>query len=468
MKRISALLAACVVASSPAHAQNVPPSPAAPASAAPAPEPAPTAPAAPPEATPASSVPTVSLKQALRRAQADPPSVLAAVAAYARSQATESLAESAWLPKFTAQGTAGIGYDNRIVYPDVPRLDSKALSTQIGANLEWVGLSASRGGDIDAARAAAKAQGLGKEGVQRVAMALAAEMYVRAYAATDLVRDAQLSLERRTNQHQGILALVRTGLRQPIEAQRAEVEAVSARYVLAARQEEELAAWASLAVALGQSPAAPVRPEGPAGSAFDVVFPPAVAREVALRNRPERKQAEAIVVQRDEERSAAKGARLPTMGIQGSATAGYFENIGGFGITGSQYGANAFVYLRWSGLDPAVWFKKGVAEAAAVESRRQLDVTSLAMAAEAVQRAHDVIRARTERDRAVAVLSAAEVTREAQNGRYKAGLASLLELLDAENLEQNARRGRIESERDYQIAGARLLSSCGLLTRLTQ
>jgi outer membrane protein TolC len=198
------------------------------------------------------------------------------------------------------------------------------------------------------------------------------------------------------------------------------------------------------------------------------MFPPAVARELALRNRPERKQSEAVVLQRESEHGAAKGARLPTMGLQGSATAGYFDNIGGFGITGSQYSAGAFVYLRWSGFDPSVWFKAGVAEAAAVESRRQLDATSLAMAAEAVQSAHAVIRAKTERDRAVAVLGAAEVTREAQNGRYKAGLASLLELLDAENLEQDARRRRIESDRDYQIASARLLSSCGLLTRLTR
>jgi outer membrane protein TolC len=466
MKRIFALLGACIAASGHARAQtaapglpgSTPESPGAPAP----------APAAPPEAREASAVPTVSLKQALRRAQADPPSVLAAVAALARTQASETLAEGAWLPSLTAQATGGLAYDNRIVYPGVPRIDSKALSTQASANVDWVGLSASRGGNIDAARAAARAQGFGKEAAQRVAMVLAAEMYVRAQAATELVRDAELSFERRTSQHEGILALVRTGLKQPIEAQRAEVEAVSARYVLAIRKDEEVAAWSSLAVAMGQSPTSPLRPEGPAGGAFDVVFPPSVARELALRNRPERRQSESVVVQRESEHSAAAGARLPTVGIQGTATAGYFENIGGFGITGSQYSAAAFVYLKWSGLDPAVWLKAGVAEAAAVESRRQLDATSLAMAAEAVQGSHAVTRARTERDRAVAVLRAAQVTREAQNGRYKAGLASLLELLDAENLEQDARRRRIESDRDYQIAGAKLLASCGLMARLTQ
>jgi outer membrane protein len=457
MKRFFALLAACVVASGSARAET--------------PE-APSGKPAPPSSTSGTpEVPpprTISLKEAVRRAQSDPPAVLAALAALDRADASETQAEMAWLPSLTAAGTAGVAYDNRIVYPGAPRIDSKSLSAQGNAQVEWVGLSLARNGNIAAARAATKAQGFGKEAAQRAAMVLAAEMYVRAQAATELVKDAELSYERRTSQYEGILALTRTGLKQPVEAQRAEVEAVSARYVLAARKDDEVAAWSSLAVSVGQSPTEPLRPEGPAGSTLDVMFPPAVARELALHNRPERKQSDAVVVQRESEHSAAKGARLPTMGLQGNATASYFDNIGGFGITGPQYSAGAFVYLRWSGFDPTVWFKAGVAGAAAVESRRQLDATSLALAAEAVQSAHAVIRAKTERDRAIAVLGATEVTREAQNGRYKAGLASLLELLDAENLEQDARRRRIESDRDYQIASARLLSSCGLLARLTR
>lgn len=458
MTRHIALLAACLAAGGTARAETMetPPGPASAGASVEAP------------AASAASVPTISLREALRRAERDPPSVLAAVAALDRADASETLAEVAWLPVLSVQATAGIAYDNRLVIPNFPRIDSKSLSTQGSAQLDWTALNLARSGNIDAARAGRRAQGYGKEAAQRAAMVLAAEMYVRAQAASELVKDAELSLERRTSQHEGILALTKTGLRQPVEAQRAEVEAVSARYVLAARRDEEVAAWASLAAAMGRSPTSPLRPEGPAGEALDVVFPPAVARELALRHRPERKQSVATVVQREGEHSAATGARLPTLGVQGQTTLSYFDNIGGFGVTGYQFNAGAFAYMRWSGLDPAVWFRAGVTEAAAVESRRQLDAMSLALAAEAVQSAHAMIRAKTERDRAVAVLEAARVTREAQNGRYRAGLASLLELLDAENLEQDARRRRIESDRDYQIAGARLLSSCGLLPRLTR
>jgi outer membrane protein TolC len=63
-------------------------------------------------------------------------------------------------------------------------------------------------------------------------------------------------------------------------------------------------------------------------------------------------------------------------------------------------------------------------------------------------------------------LRASEVTREVQNGRYRAGVASMLELLDAENLEQQARRRRIEAERDHYLAGARLLWASGRIDAL--
>ncbi len=61
---------------------------------------------------------------------------------------------------------------------------------------------------------------------------------------------------------------------------------------------------------------------------------------------------------------------------------------------------------------------------------------------------------------------AAQVTRVAQNERYRAGVASLLDLLDAEGVEQNARRQHIESLRDHRLARVRLLAICGQLERL--
>jgi outer membrane protein len=421
---------------------------------------------------PESAVPTVTLKEALRRAESDPPSVLVAAAAVESAAASESFQRGSWLPSLTASANAGIAYDNRIVIPALPRIDSTSLIATGTATLDWTGYSATRFANIDAAKAQLKARGYGKEAAQRLALVLASEMYVRAYAATELVRDAEVTVERRTSQYDGILNLTKTGLRQPVEAQRAEVEAVSARYVLVARQDDEVASWAALAVAMGRSPMSPLRPEGSAADVFAVAIAPERAKELALRSRPELKQSRATVLVRKAEESAATGGRLPIAGVAVNGTLSYNDTLSisqsSLGINGSQYGATALAYVRWSGLDPAVWYKADVAEAATVEAERQLGSAALSVAAEAVAMAHAVLRAKTERDRAVAVLESASATEQAQNGRYRAGLSSLLELLDAENLEQDARRRRIEAERDYEIAGARLLAACGLLAPLAR
>jgi outer membrane protein TolC len=79
-----------------------------------------------------------------------------------------------------------------------------------------------------------------------------------------------------------------------------------------------------------------------------------------------------------------------------------------------------------------------------------------------------VLHAKIELERARAVLRASETARDAQNGRYRAGLSSMLELLDAEHLAQQARRSRIEAERDQRLAGARLLWASGRLAALTR
>jgi outer membrane protein TolC len=140
----------------------------------------------------------------------------------------------------------------------------------------------------------------------------------------------------------------------------------------------------------------------------------------------------------------------------------------GQGIDGHQYGGSALLYLRWDGFDPVVWTQAGPANAAVALAQREWDAERHAVASEAVAASHAVARAKIELERAVAVLHASEGAREAQNGRYRAGLASMLELLDAENLAQQARRASIEAQRDHQLAGARLLWASGRLATLAQ
>jgi len=126
------------------------------------------------------------------------------------------------------------------------------------------------------------------------------------------------------------------------------------------------------------------------------------------------------------------------------------------------------MYLRWNGADAQLLRRHKVAQARIAEAERELESTELSIRAEEVDASYGVRRAHAQLEQATQVLEAARATRAAQQERYGAGTASLLELLDAEALEQSARRARIEAARDYDLARARLLAVCGMLGRLLE
>jgi outer membrane protein len=410
----------------------------------------------------------ISLKEVLRRAEQNAPAVLLASATVARFDAQRKQAQGAYFPALTGQVTSGIYYDNRLVLPDVPRIDSKSLSADGTLNLDWAVLDAARGSSVDSARAQTRAQRHARKAAVRDALLLAAELYIRAQAAVELLRDAQLTVERRSNQYAAASDLVKVGTRSPLDAQRAQVEVVSAEYALATRRYEQLAAFSALAAAMGEPPTRLFQPEGRSMVAFTGTLDARQAQQLAYKNRPEIQSMRAALLARREAHDSAVGARLPTAGIAATGSLSYVSVLSGQGIDGYQYGGSAVAYLRWSGLDPTVWMQADVTESAILEAKRQLAVTAQGVMSEAVGASYMLQRAKTERDRAEAVLSAARITREAQNGRYRAGLSSLLELLDAESLEQDARERRIVAQRDHAIAGARLWAACGLLSRVAR
>ncbi len=411
------------------------------------------------------AVPVVALPDVLRRARRDPPAVLRAHAEYRQAQAEHGYQRGAWLPSLTGQATAGYTYDNRVVLPGVPRIDSQSIDVRGDLTLDWAALDVARGSRIDAAEASERARGSDLEAARERAAVIAAELYLRAGAATTLVKDAELSLERRSQQFGAANQLVEAGTRSPVDVQRARIEVLSAEYALAMRKTEELAAFAALAAALGLPADRLVRPAANTASFAGVPESPARAREIAVQKRPELRGAAANVAAQRHAYDAAVGERWPRFGAQANGTVSYSDVRSGIGIDGTQYTGAAGVYLRWQGFDPAIWQKGGVADAAASVAERERAEIAQAIGAEAVAAYYVLERAKTQLRSAVAVLEAAEVTREAQNGRYVAGLGSLLELLDAEEIEQLARQRRIEAERDEAIASAQLLSACGSLVR---
>jgi outer membrane protein TolC len=339
---------------------------------------------------------------------------------------------------------------------------------QATATLDWSLLNAARGFQLDGARADLQSERFAAEAAKQAALQVAADLYVRVAAASALVDDATLTVERRRSQRLAIRDLVRAGVHPPVDAARTDVELANARHALVARQIEARSAIAALAAALGRDPLSDLRPNGGDTAVLELSLPPERARVEAARNRPELRQLAASVASHRADYDAAIGARLPTMGVTVAGTASYQHVVSGLGIEGSLYEGSAMVYLRWGALDPQVWGKAPVAEATTDEAKLALEQGESRVAAEAVAASFAADEARNEMDRAAAVLEGAEAVLEAQTGRYRAGVGSLVELLDAEALEQEARVGRIVSRRDYQLAGVRLLSACGLLVRLAR
>jgi outer membrane protein len=416
----------------------------------------------------AAALPEIDLGEALRSAQAHAPAVAAAEAAQALREAQRGFARAAYYPVLTLRGGGGYAFDNRLVLPGAPRIDSRSLTAEADVSLEWSALDLTRGARADAAEDAAHAEGFTASAARHDALLVAAERYVQAAAASALVKDAELALARRNQQEQAIGDLVHVGTRSPLDLERAKIETISARYALAASQRDELSACAALAAAIGRSPSQPVCARADGLGVFEIEVSPQHALSAADSQRPEIQARAALVSARREDYDAAIAARLPTVGLAAMAEVSYLDVRKGVGIDGHQYGGAALDVVRWSGLDPLTWAQADAASAAVALAEREWAAERHVAESEAVAATHAVERAKIERERAVAVLRASEVARDAQNGRYRVGLASLLELLDAENLAQQSRRASIEAERDEQLAGVRLLWASGRLAPLAR
>jgi multidrug efflux system outer membrane protein len=350
--------------------------------------------------------------------------------------------------------------------PVEARLKSTALNAQGTAGLDWTLVDLARGRRVDAAQAYAEAQGFALSSAQRRAVQAAVDLYLRSLFGERLIADARLSLERRTDQLRSITALVKAGIRPSSDAQRAEIEAVAARHAVEIRTVEYMATNAALAAALGEDPARPLRPAAVDPSTFSVPLALGDATRLALDHRPEVRQAEATLAARQAEHGAARAARAPTLGVAGNGQVSYTDILKGAGLSGEQYVGAAFGYLRWNALDATVWRQAKVTHEAVLEAQRQLEANILALRAEVAEATYAALRAQAQLAQAEEILSAASTARQAQNERYRAGAATLLELLDAEEIEQRARVTRIEVERDYHALRAALLAVCGVSERL--
>jgi len=155
---------------------------------------------------------------------------------------------------------------------------------------------------------------------------------------------------------------------------------------------------------------------------------------------------------------AARGERLPEVGVAGRVEANAEDYPGADGTNWSVFGV-----ARWRvfGAGAAARLRRAEAQAEQARRMRELAVEGAGLEVrrawyrmEAAGKSRE--RSRLDVERAVASLA---IVRD----RYSEGLANLVELLDAENALTRARTREVETLRDYRMADAALRLAAGRL-----
>lgn len=460
--------AALIAASSPAHAQAPTPPPAPPVTPAPAPvtpAPAPVTPApaplpaqpAPPPDSPQARVfgRILSVDDAVGIALELQPSIQARLSDYAAAAFRVDQALSPLLPQVTGTWT-------------VARAQNAGVTTGTGtgrSEATWTTTSAARVSlsqllfdfgktyaSTEVSRRLAEVALEDTELQRQLITQTVKEAFTNINFAQRLIRVNEQALRRADLNLRSARGFFEVGTRPKSDVTRAEVDVANARVdVIRARNAERLARVA-LATAMGLPATTPLAIED--NLVFQpVALDPGRLLEVALRQRPEFRQAR---LQADAAESRVRRAFRD-----------FFPDITGGGFYGAQRTDLSEVWelnlsLNWSIFDGGnriARYREAKANLDAAQSR--VRATQLDVSREVEQAMSNVIEAQERIQAAqVAVASAQENFRLAQ-GRFDAGVGTILELTDAQLALTLAENTEAQALADYRIALARLDRATG-------
>ena len=434
----------------------------------------------------ASDVPTLTLSEALRYAQAHQPSLAAARARLEAANAQASVARAAWQPQVgalaqlvgaTANNSTATQMSNGVL--DLPRIGGTPMqtptlqpyaSTLIGVGARQQLFDFGRvAAQASAAEALTQVERARVEGTALTVQYAVTQAYYAVLAA-HAVLDASTHAFERAKLHTDYAdSAVRAGVRPPIERTRATAD--QARFEVGKiRAENGLRiARSVLSAALGATAA-----EVDAVTENDDLPPPvtpttqAVERAVLARS-PEIRVAEAQLQAQQREARAVGATMRPTLFLSAtlSARAGGAPSNAG---TGARFAGwlpevpnyDAGVVLSWPLWDPLVHAKQRALEAKTTAARHELEAVKLSAVRTAQQELQRVQSAREALVAQQRALDAAKANAEQAETRFEAGLGTALELADAEAV-------RVDAE--IQLASARftlMTARAGLMRALAE
>lgn len=395
---------------------------------------------------PSYAQPALTLSQALDRAMASQPQLRQAAASVSAARARQQAARSPLLPQVSVSSGYQLGTSNA------------AGGVSVGANVSQLvydfGQTSNR---VAAAGAQTAAQQQFAENVHQQVALNVRSVYFNAQAARVLVAVARQSVANQERHAEQIARMVQIGSRAPIDRALSRRDLANARLQLIRAENDYADARAQLNQAMGREGALDFEV---ASASFPAVRGEAQPVEVllteALAHRPE------VMALQEQERAQEASLRALQAGNSPSlrATAGtsYGDSrsqVVGPGLTGGL----TLAWPLWNG---------GSAQAQVAEAEATLESLRAQQDAERQQVRLEIEQARLAiQSGQGAVKAAGESVRHAQEqlrlaeGRYEAGVGSILELSDAQLAVTTARSQQVQEEERLAQARARLLKALG-------
>lgn len=410
----------------------------------------------------------LTLASALERARRDAPSVLTAAAQTAIAAARRDDAGVSLLPTLSASAglNAGANKTSRSIESGVAgastELEAESLSTGLEASLNarWLLWDFGRAATSEEALTAAlEAATSDEQTAQRSAVLLVANAYLAVLADEEAVATATQTLEQRTRQADIARRRVAAQVAAPIEEVRASIGVESARGELSRAAGALRRDKAQLAAAMGLPATTELALER-----FEVTPVAVTATEAAARaaaSRPEVAAAKQRLLTAELQVSIAGANHRPSLLLSGSVGPSWSATDAPSSQTSA--GANAALIFSLPLIDPSV----GAAERAAMAQRSAagaaLEQVRQAVATEATTAVIDAEQARVSLTIAEQTAKLAAANLVQAEGRYAAGAAPLMELLDAQ-LQDSLARQALVSQR--YLAGRAQFSVIGAMGEL--
>jgi len=405
---------------------------------------------------------SITLEEALRRAELVQPAIIRAGGAYSDASAQYRTAWGSFLPDITASSSYGSSYSEGTRTDPVTgelrpaNTKSQSVSMNLNANLDlFTGFR--RGADLRAARAQEDAADAGLVDA-RFQVALATkQQYFAALAAAELVRVRDASVRRAQEQLNVSVNKLRSGtatrsdsLRSLVTLGSAQLDLLNARTTLATAE-----------AALGRQVGVPSRVAAVRDtSILRVSAAPdtAALRLEAEGTSPVVRSAYAQVRAADASFSAAKSVYLPALNLSGR-----------YGYSGSDAqdydlfnSRNVTLALSWPLFNGFAREQSVVnrstaldnARADAADARRQVS-------AELTQRFAELDAARAQIDIATTSVSAAEEDLRVNQERYRLGAATIVDVLSSQEALSQAEVDVVQAWFDYLVAKAQIEALIG-------